>query len=134
MTVLGFIKNCPACGENQYFAESKDWKCRSCDAVYGEETVEVNAPHIIIKDDSWIDTIPARMTGSLGMPGADSRKDTYKAVKAARNKVAADGHPDKDARLTMKIPPAVYHARMQQDRDYWKDPANVRRHKNWQVS
>jgi len=122
MTVLGFTRNCPECGVHQYFAESKDWKCGSCDAVYGEETVEVNAPHVFIKDDSWIDKVPEGMTG-------DTRRETFKEVQECRKNPTAT----EDGRLAMKIPPAVYHARMRQDKDYWRDPANTKRHTNWRV-
>jgi len=122
MTTVGFIKNCPACGKRQYFSESKDWECGSCDAVYGEETVEVNAPHVFIKDDSWIDKIPERMTG-------DTRRETFREVQQARKNATAT----EEGRLAMKIPPAVYHARMAEDKDYWSDPANTKRHSNWRV-
>ena len=122
MTTLGLIKSCPACKERQYFSESRDWECGSCGVAYGEETSEADAPRVFIKDDAWIDQIPERMEG-------DTRRETFKEVEEVRKNPVHSN----EGRLAMKIPPAVYHARMAQDKDYWRDPANVKRHTNWRV-
>jgi hypothetical protein len=125
MVLIGYIAVCESCKERSYRSGSKAWVCSNCGAA--EKDVEIgDSPTIFVKDDEWIDNIPSRMEG-------DSRRETYKDVERTRSKIATDGHPDENSRLTMRIPPAIYHARLKDDRHYWKDPANSKRHKNWKV-
>ena len=126
MVLLGYIDNCSSCREPTYRSGSEDWVCKKCGAPEHELEAGGDMPHMFVKNDDWIVEIPASMEG-------DTRKQTYKCVEEPRSKIAQDGHPEKNHRLSMRVPPAVYHARMKDDKDYWRDPANSKRHKHWSV-
>tara|TARA_R110000824_G_C14925337_1_gene648142 strand:+ start:320 stop:703 length:384 start_codon:yes stop_codon:yes gene_type:complete len=126
MVLLGHVDTCRACKESIYRSASENWVCKHCGAPEHEAQERGNTPHMFVRNDDWIDQIPASMEG-------DTRRQTYKDVVETRSKIAQDGHPEKNCRLSMRVPPAVYHARMKDDKDYWRDPSNSKRHKNWSV-
>ena len=119
MRTIAFHRDCPACGqERAFFRESTDWKCPECGEVYGEEPKAKSGVMVTGLDDEWRDSITAGMQ-------VDDRGQTSRMIDETKK-------GDK-GQMSMRIPSSVYHSRMKDDKDYWKDLSNVKRHSNWKL-
>jgi hypothetical protein len=96
-------------------------------------------PNFICPGD--VDDIPvgSRVTENTAFgdtPAQAARKERrYQQAIQQRRKQVRDGGHSKLGRMTHQVPTELYHGKIKQtgDKDYWKDPANLNKHRSCEV-
>lgn len=86
-------------------------------------------------DTSTMSTALAAAGGGMTKASAIKKEKAYNSYIHERRKIFRN-NKQVGGRMTHQVPVELYHAKIKQtgDKNYWKDPANLNRHKNCKVS